>query len=145
MLDDEFKTYGRETNKAISEFQQFDAVEYYIPKENATSSNETVDVPESSVDSSNLNLSEQNDSNNQDDNSFDRSDKFNNKADGEKSPDINAQNETAGNVDGSLSSNAASDSSVAAAEEAGASAASTVGATCNSSCCCCCSCCGCWW
>ncbi len=127
-MDDEFKQYGRETNKAISEFQEFKAVEYYAPQEFATQDEATTSAPESSVDSSaqqnNLNNNNTNNSNE----NFD-SDKYTNKADGEKSPDMNAQNETSVNVDGSGATNAAGDSSLAAAEEAGASAASTVGAS----------------
>ncbi len=128
-MDDEFKQYGRETNKAISEFQEFQAVEYYAPQEFATQDEAATSAPESSVDSSaqqNNNLNNNN-TNNSNEN-FD-SDKYTNKADGEKSPDINAQNETTVNVDGSGATNAAGDSSLAAAEEAGATASSTVGAS----------------
>lgn len=128
-MDDEFKQYGRETNKAISEFQEFQAVEYYAPQEFATQEESTTSGPESSVDSSaqqNNNLNNNN-TNNSNEN-FD-SDKYTNKADGEKSPDINTQNETSVNMDGTSATNAAGDSSLAAAEEAGASAASTVGAS----------------
>lgn len=113
-MDDEFKSYGRETNKAIPEFKQLDAVEYYVPNDNSDPSNEVYNVSETQGD--NYGTNEGSDSNTFE-NQNDLNNANRNSADGSNSPDINIKNESGFDTGGA---EALDSTGAAVADEAGA-------------------------
>lgn len=123
-LNDEYKSYGAESNKAIAENLEIPAIEYYTPKEVVSLPLEVSVYPEDSSSSNidanaSVNTTQTNSDNFQD--TKDQLDKYNdsrNTADGVKSPDINASD--------SLVESGAASETAGAAEATATTVTSTV-------------------
>ena len=119
-MNDEYNNFGHELNKAIPEFKEIKAIEYYAPKEAVNPPSEVVRIPEASQDTYGMDrqpLTAEREHRSFEDKLDDR---FRNTADGQQSPDINA-----GNVQGDVSTTTGTE----AAGDAGASASTSGGAS----------------
>lgn len=118
-MNDEYNNFGHELNKAIPEFKEIKAIEYYAPKEAVNPPSEVVRIPEASQDTYGMDrqpLTAEREHRSFEDKLDDR---FRNTADGQQSPDMNA-----GNVQGDVSTTGSE-----AAGDAGASASTSGGAS----------------